>query len=98
MKSSRPAFASFRIGEEVMYGARQLTASALARASSHCSPVEAPLRSRIWNGLPASWSARALRARASGTAFGEPAGVKPLTPTIAPSGIISAASSAVSVG
>ena len=53
-------------------GARQLTASAWPSSSSQAAPVEAPLSSRIWNGSPASCSARARAASAAGHRLGRP--------------------------
>ena len=73
-------------------------ASALASAPSSEGPVEAPVRTPIWNSRPAWCSAMARSAIASGIAFGAPAGVKPLKPTVWPCSIRAAASAAVRTG
>ena len=57
-KSSFPVLASSRIGAEVMYGARQLTASARPSSSSQAAPVDAPLSSLTWNASPAWCNSR----------------------------------------
>ena len=51
-KATRPSLIRLRSGPDDWYGARQLMASASARASSRLGPVEAPVRTRIWNGGP----------------------------------------------
>ena len=44
--------------------------------------VEAPVKIPIWKGRPAACSASAILAISGVTAFGEPAGVNPLRPTL----------------
>jgi hypothetical protein len=61
-------------------------------------PVEAPVMTPTLNGFPAVCSSLARSAMANGTAFGDPAGVKPLKPIVSPSEIMAAASAAVSFG
>src|ERR1039458_3696645 len=73
-------------------------AFALERAPSSEGPVEAPVRTPIWNSCPALWAAMARSAIASGIALGAPAGVNPLKPTFCPWWIKEAASAAVSTG
>ena len=73
-------------------------ASALASAPSSDGPVEAPVSTPIWKSRPAACSAVARSARAMGIALGEPAGVKPLKPTVCPCWIRAAASAAVRSG
>ncbi|MBA7555386.1 hypothetical protein ES705_48047 [subsurface metagenome] len=65
---------------------------ASVRAPSSSSPTEAPVSKSIWS---SSLLCLTLLANAKGTAFGYPAGVKPLVAIIIPSFINSAASSAV---
>ena len=73
-------------------------ACALARAPSSEGPVEAPVRTPIWNSWPASCAALARSAIASGIALGAPAGVNPLNPTVCPWSMREAASSGVRTG
>ncbi len=93
-----PAFTCARSAGLLWYGARHATASASASVSSSARPVEAPASTRMRYGSPRACAARARAASARGTALAEPAGVNPLKPTRAPSGIRAAASSAVNVG
>ena len=60
-------------------------ALARANAPSNESPVEAPVYIPILNSLPSACNASARLAIAVGTSFGQPAGVKPLNPTMSPS-------------
>src|SRR6516164_8784384 len=73
-------------------------AAASAIASSMLGPVDAPVRTRIANGLPAAWSRCARAANARGTALAAPAAVNALNATSASCGMSSAASSALRFG
>ena len=96
--SMRPSLIAARQAPSDWNGMRKLTASASARSTSPAGPASAPARTRTWKGSPASWRARARSASARVTACGTPGSVKPPMPRVAPSGISSAASSAVSTG
>jgi len=69
-----------------------------ARASSMLSPHEAPVKTRILKDSPFLCRPSARLAKARGTAFAAPAGVKPLKATVAPWGIWATASSALNFG
>ena len=96
--SMRPSLIAARLAPSDWNGMRKLTASASARSMSPAGPASAPARMRTWKGSPASWSARARSASARVTACGTPGSVNPPMPRVAPCGISSAASSAVSIG
>ena len=59
-----------------------LTKEEWARIPSVASPVEAPVKIPIWNGLPLACSSSAIFAISGVTALGVPAGVKPLSPML----------------
>ena len=67
----------------------------LERTPSHESPVEAPVMIPILKGSPLECFSSAILANAAVTAFGLPAGVKPLSAIISPLLIRLAASAAV---
>ena len=85
-----PALTAFLRLLLVWYGRRLVITSVSTSAVSISGPTDAPENSSICSFSP--FFARS--ARASGTAFGYPDGVNPLTPTTMPSSINFAASSA----
>src|SRR3954451_1436884 len=68
--------------------------SAAARAPSSSGAVEAPVHTLIRNRSPAAFDSLIRPASAWGTAFGYPAPVNPLMPTVSPGRMALAASSA----